>query len=43
MIRHRRLLVLLLILAVVGQVIVWPDTDYFFVAEEPVPYELGGM
>ena len=41
--RRRGLIALLLILAVVGQVILWPDTDYFFVAEEPIPRELGGM
>ena len=39
----RRILSILLILAVVGQVLFFPGTDYFFVAEEPVPHELGGM
>ena len=32
----RRILAILLVLAVVSQVLVFPDTDYFFVAEEPL-------
>jgi hypothetical protein len=36
--RRRRLIALLLILAIVAQVLVWPDTDYFFVAEGPNPF-----
>ena len=41
--RRRRLVALLLILAVVAQVVAVPGSDYFFVAEEPIPHELGGM
>ena len=32
----RRILAILLVLAVVSQVLFFPDTDYFFVAEEPL-------
>ena len=32
----RRILAILLALAVVSQVLVVPDTDYFLVAEEPL-------
>jgi hypothetical protein len=35
--RRRGAICLLLILAVAGQVISWPDTDYFFIAEGPDP------
>jgi len=35
--RRRGAICLLLILAVVGQVISSPDTDYFFVAQRPDP------
>jgi hypothetical protein len=34
--RRRRVLALLLILAVVGEVLFWPYAEHFFVAEGPV-------
>ena len=41
--RLRRALAFILILAVVGQVVYFPATDYFLIYEEPIPHELGGM
>ena len=41
--RLGRIVAILLILLVVGEVLFYPGTDYFLVVEVPIPHELGGM